>query len=123
MLIQYQNKKREQAIRMMECIEKRRYHELAQESTDRREPRRKKQWAETASSEVIGSVEERRQAAKTLLLDVQRVMGNQVMKEAAAIVRELSKSYNTRAKHELFSLLQGQPELQKRFLDFLPKSV
>ena len=144
----YQNKKREQAIRMVECIEKRRYHEFVTgvstiAVTDRDNGRLEsaavpphhhhhhhhhhkstgRHFSETATHQVVGAAEARRQAAKCLLLDVQKAMGNQVMQQVAATVRELSKSYSSAMKNELFLLLKGQDQLQQRFLEFLPKNV
>jgi hypothetical protein len=123
----YQDKKRVQAVRLMECIEKRRYHEctlmngsLREERENRRE--NKRSWAETNSADVATALMERRQAAKKLLLDVQAILGQEVMGKVASIVKELQSSYDRRAKEELFDLLAKQPELRKRFLDFLPKS-
>lgn len=126
----FQNKKREQALRMVECIEKRRYHECtlntfspSHGSGEAKESRPKKHWSETSVGEVTGAVEDRRLTAKALLLDVQDTMGKDVMGEVAGIVRDLYRSYSIQSKKELFGLLRGQPELQKRFLDFLPKNV
>jgi hypothetical protein len=43
------------------------------------------------------------------------------MGEVAAIIRQLHTLYDAETKDALFSLLRGHPDLQKRFLDFLPK--
>jgi hypothetical protein len=126
----YQTKRREQAVRMMDCIEKRRYHDHtlypSSETTAAAkdiEPgaKRRKHWSETSVAETTGAVEERRQSAKDLLLEVQKVKGKETMGEVAAIIRQLHTSYDAETKDALFSLLRGHPDLQKRFLDFLPK--
>jgi hypothetical protein len=126
----YQTKRREQAVRMMDCIEKRRYHDHTlypsgenTAATKDIEPdaKRRKHWSETSVAESTGAVEERRQSAKGLLLEVQKVKGKETMGEVAAIIRQLHTSYDAETKDALFSLLRGDPDLQKRFLDFLPK--
>lgn len=127
----YQNKKREQAIRMMGCIEKRRYHTFTTNPSadnggnngrDKTEERRKKHWSETSVAEVTGVTEDRRQTAKKLLMDIENTLGKQVMGEVAEAIRQLHQSYTIELKDELFSLLDGQIHLQKRVMDFLPKS-
>jgi len=131
---QYQDKKREQAVRMIECIEKRRYYEpslyppgenaasaAATANETERTAKRRKHWSETSVAESTGALEDRRQSAKDLLLQVQNVKGKDVMAEVAAIIRQLHASYDPETKDALFSLLRGHPDLQKRFLDFLPK--
>jgi hypothetical protein len=55
-------------------------------------------------------------------MDVTNIMGGRVMAEIAAVLRELHEDYDAKLKKHLFSLLVGQPELQQRFLEFLPKS-
>jgi hypothetical protein len=126
----YQTKRREQAVRMMDCIEKRRYHDHtlypSSETTAAAkdiEPgaKRRKHWSETSVAETTGAVEERRQSAKDLLLEVQKVKGKETMGEVAAIIRQLHTAYDAETKDALFSHLRGYPDLQKRFLDFLPK--
>jgi len=127
----YQGKKREQAIRMIECIEKRRYHEYTVNSTDgdngrqqhvhQQKRRKPAHWSEASVSDVTGALEERRQVARALLLDVQKQMGFEVMEQVAQVVRKLHKSYESQVKDKLFDLLDGEPELQKRFLEFLPR--
>jgi hypothetical protein len=126
----YQTKRREQAVRMMDCIEKRRYHDhtlypsgenTAAAKDIEPDAKRRKHWSETSVAESTGAVEERRQSAKDLLLEVQKVKGKETMGEVAAIIRQLHTSYDAETKDALFSLLRGHPDLQKRFLDFLPK--
>jgi hypothetical protein len=126
----YQTKRREQAVRMMDCIEKRRYHDhtlypSGENNTAGNDvdlgAKRRKHWSETSATESTGAVEERRQSAKDLLLEVQNVKGKETMAEVAAIIRQLHTAYDAETKDALLSLLRGHPELQKRFLDFLPK--
>jgi len=131
----YSNKKREQAIRMMECIEKRRFHEFtiggaaaasrinraavaASSSTSAN-----KHWSDISPNDVTGALEERRQNAKAVWLLCQEKIGREKTGEVARVIRELQKDYDEDTKVELFALLKGQSELQKRFLEFLPKNV
>lgn len=129
----YQNKKREQSIRIMECIEKRRYLDLTMRSTTGDASRQQEnvfqapntkpsKWSEASVGEVTGAVEQRRHLAKQLLLDVQDTLGPEVTSRVAAALRRLHKSYSHSVKEELFALLENQPELKKRFLEFLPKA-
>ena len=121
----YQEKKRDQAIRMMECIEKRRYHECTLnvprvDATDGQP--KDTHWSELSAADVASATEERRRTAKALLLDVHETMGRKVTAEIAAVLRELHESYDAKLKKHLFSLLIGHPELQQRLLEFLPKA-
>lgn len=123
----YQEKKREQAIRMVECIEKRRYHEFTLNAVPRMETLESQQsqvthWSQTSVVGAVSAVEDRRQAAKFLLMDTTKTVGNKVAAEIAAVLRELHSSYDAKLKKHLFSLLVGHPELQQRFLEFLPKN-
>ena len=134
----YQDKKREQALRIMECIEKRRYYERPTTDTGatatnghsnengnlERDAKRRKtntHWSETSAKDVTDATEARRRDAKALLTDVHTAMGRDVVAEVARAVRQLHRAYEPEVRDELFSLLAGQPELQRRFLAFLPK--
>ena len=122
----YQNKKREQAVRMVECIETRKYHEsLAGGPTvsnnNSEHGGKPSHWSEKSVSNIADSKEERIEAAKKLLLDVKDIFGRDVMAEVGSVIRQLQVSYEPEARDDLFKLLTDQPELQKRFLEFLPK--
>lgn len=41
--------------------------------------------------------------------------------QVGSVIRQLQVSYEPEARDALFQLLQDQPEMQKRFLEFLPK--
>jgi hypothetical protein len=124
----YLDKKRDQAIRMMECIEKRRYHEFTLSNGGHRLfaadrlGSKPSHWSETGVTDVTSALEDRRSAAKALLLDVNERLGGQVTAEIAAVIRRLHANYDVRLKKHLFTLLAGHSELQQRFLEFLPKS-
>ena len=116
----------------MECIEKRRYYERPTTDTGatatngnlERDAKRRKtntHWSETSAKDVTDATEARRRDAKALLTDVHTAMGRDVMAEVARAVRQLHRAYEPEVRDELFSLLAGQPELQRRFLAFLPK--
>ncbi|GKY95105.1 hypothetical protein MPSEU_000474500 [Mayamaea pseudoterrestris] len=121
----YQERKREQAIRMIECIETRRFHEftLSAPRVEQSSGHQAKDahWSETSTAEIASASDERRQVAKTLLLDITERMGSSIMAEIAAVLRELHESYDVKLKKHLFTLLVGQPELQQRILEFVPK--
>lgn len=126
----YQDKKREYAVRMVECIETKRYHDFStlsqgavsgpingcQESSDI-----VSHWSGMPVSTIADAKEERIRAAKKLLLDVKEVYGRDTMAEVAAVVRQLQRRYEPEARDDLFNLLTTQPDLQIRFLEFLPK--
>jgi hypothetical protein len=134
----YQNKKREQALRMMECIEKRAFTEYATASyslpgslqtlpvsSSRRGPAgssssKPNHWSEKAPVDVTGAVEERVRSAKSLLLEVKNRLGLQALKRLSALIHELNTSYDSSTKDELFDALDGYPDLQKKLLDFVP---
>jgi hypothetical protein len=119
----YQEKKREQAVRMVECIEKRRYHDFAIGNTNHATAKRQKKghWSDTPVLDVAQTLELRRQQAKQLLLDVRAKLGADCMSEVAGKIRQLHESYDPNTKDALFRLLRGEPSLQKKFLGFLPK--
>ena len=125
----YQDKKREQAMRMVECIESRKYHESLTGATassttsnnNNDNGGKSSHWSEKSVSNIADSKEERLIAAKKLLLDVKDAFGKEVMAEVGSVIRQLQVSYEPEARDDLFKLLHNQPELQKRFLEFLPK--
>jgi hypothetical protein len=129
----YQDKKRELALRMMDCIEKRRFYDPTEDlngggSTMSRRgsvtgggDKQPQGWEETTAADVTGATEERRQKARDLLLDVQSKLGNEIMAEVMNAVRKLNRSYDGETRNSLFHLLRGHQELQKRFSEFLPR--
>lgn len=125
----YQDKKREQAVRMVECIETRKYHESLMSSqaatttanNGNNENAKPTLWSEKPVSSIADAKDERVRAAKQLLLDVNGKCGRDTMAEVASVIRQLQNNYEPEARDDLFKLLRDQPELQKRFLEFLPK--
>ena len=73
--------------------------------------------------EVTESRRERLQTARNLLLDVMEQLGKKKMVKVAGIIRKLQASYDRETRDNLFEILNGQPRLQKRFVEFLPKNV
>lgn len=131
----YQDKKREQAVRMMECIEARKFTENTEvkvlpqtiekngdgNSAARGENKRPKNWSETATSDVTKAVEERRSSAKQLLLDIQRDMGKEKMAEVAGAIISLNQGSERESKEALLRILKNEPQLHQRLVEFLPK--
>jgi hypothetical protein len=130
----YQDKKRELAVRIVECIHTRKsYESLSNSQANPPAPAaysnngnndstgRPMHWSEKSVSAVVESKDDRVRDAKQLLLDVKDKFGRDIMAEVASVIRQLQCSYDHESRDELFSLLRGQPELQKRFLVFLPK--
>lgn len=117
----YQDKKREQAARMLNCIETRQYHDSLVSSNDTMS--KSSHWTEKSAADLATQKNERVQSAKDLLLEIKNRLGKAVMVNVASVVRELQVSYTQEARDDLFKLLHDQPELQKRFLGFLPKHV
>lgn len=124
----YQDKKREQAVRIVECIETRKHHEsitlqcVATASTGNNENSAKPtHWYEKPVSCIADVKDERVRTAKKLLLDVKDKYGRDKMAEVASVIRQLQSCYQPDARENLFTLINDQLELQKRFLEFLPK--
>lgn len=132
----YQAKKREQALRMMKCIEERRYHDsiaAPRNESDNRKIRKDKSqeesglakragdWPRLGSSDVVGSVEERRVAARDLYLEVQSVVGSEKLMLLASAVKSLRKRPVEDLKETLVETLQDHPDLLERFMAFLPR--
>mmetsp|Transcript_19086 Transcript_19086/g.29396 ORF Transcript_19086/g.29396 Transcript_19086/m.29396 type:complete len:258 (+) Transcript_19086:805-1578(+) len=135
----YQEKKRDQSVRMMECIEKRRYHDSlvpgkleknttkmegqsAPNSSANTAPKKQvRDWTKTSTSELIGKVEERRSKAKDLLREVHDELGAEKLR----LVAEAIKSYQARSipqvKEEVEKVLEDQPLFAEKFNAFLPK--
>jgi hypothetical protein len=128
----YQNKKREQAIYLMDCIDKRRrglpipapkFDESDGESVDGNTKIKSSQWQEHNVDEGVHSVDRRYNAAKKLLHEVYSQMGEDVFMKVAAAVRKLRTSHDRTLKESVLRELKGHPDLQRRFLDFLPRDV
>jgi hypothetical protein len=128
----YQDKKREQAVRIVECIQTRKHHESI---TNYHHPAissngtapvnevggRGTHWSDKSVFSVSEAKDERFRAAKQLLLDVKDAFGRDVMAEVASVIRQLNSNFDENTRDDLFSLLDGQPEMQKKFLQFMPK--
>lgn len=115
----YQEKKREQAIRMARCIETRKYSDAIGGSSGLKN--RGDAISDKSAMALTESKDERVKAAKKLLLEVKYKLGKETLGKVAAVVRQLQSSYDKDAKDELFKLLSKEKDLQKRILDFLPK--
>jgi hypothetical protein len=127
----YQDKKREQAVRIVECIQTRKHHEsitnfhpaISSNGTSAANEvgGQGTHWSEKSVFSVSEAKDDRFRAAKQLLLDVKGAFGRDVMAEVASVIRQLNSNFDEDTRDDLFSLLDGRPEIQKRFLQFLPK--
>jgi hypothetical protein len=129
----FQDKKRSIAVRMAECIEARKYHESLSSpsnsgvmgtigsSANVETIEKSAHWSEKSVASISVERDDRVQSAKRLLLDVKDRLGSKTMAEVASVIRQLQECYESDGRSFLFKLLDGQPELQRRFLEFLPK--
>lgn len=121
----YQDKKREQAALLMECIEKRRAgiaitisHNDDGESD--LESSKMKRWQDTPVEDIVGTLEIRRHKAKKLLLEVNNRFGREFLAKISAMIERLHSSQDRDAKEALLCCFSGCPDMQRRFLEFLP---
>jgi hypothetical protein len=124
----FQDKKRTFAVQMVECIEARKHLEslssnhalgLSANIIDSACP--SSHWSGKSISSIAVVTDDRVRSAKELLLDVREKYGNNRLVEVVSVIRQLQDCYDVESRSHLFKLLDGHPELQKRFLDFLPK--
>ena len=125
----YQDKKRENAVRMMEIIENRRAEGTAGALRDdqrRRSPsdllNGKTDWSKTPVTDVLGVVDERRSSAKDLLIDIQNALGSEKLKLLCKAIKSLQSKSVQELKDRAEEVLHGQPLLLDRFLNYLPKN-
>lgn len=120
----YQERKREIAARIVECIDHRRVVDPSTESSRRRPLGSTGQhWSETAATDLVRATEERREKARQLMLDVNATLGKNATGQVANAVKELNRDDTPQARASLFALLHGYTDLQRRFNEFLPKIV
>jgi hypothetical protein len=117
----YQERKGEIAMRIVECIDNRRVVDPTTE-VRRRPVGSKIHWSETNASDLVLATEERKEKARQLMLDANLVLGKIAIGRVATAVKELNRSDSAESRSVLFSLLQGQSDLQRRFMEFLPKA-
>ena len=120
----FRDKKRQQAIRLIETIEKRRGNISATTSKDDDDaPATRSRWQDTSVDDTAQTLSRRRKTAKKILVEIDAVMGKDVLTEIAVGVQKLRSSYNRETKDKLLQLLSSQPDLQRRLLEFLPRDV
>ena len=121
----FQERKREIAARIVECIDQRRVVDPSSTETRRRPLGSSGQhhWSETNPSDLVTATEERRDKARQLMLDVHSTLGKTVTGQVANAVKELNRADTPAARAQLFTLLHGHTDLQRRFNEFLPKQV
>ena len=129
----FQDKKRAMAVRIAECIETKKYCEsltlssnggsasAAVPAEDLETFEKSSHWSEKSASSMGTGRDDRIHTAKRLFLDVKDRLGTKKMAEVASVIRQLQACYEPDGRFFLFKLLEGQPELQRRFIAFLPK--
>jgi hypothetical protein len=139
MFNRFQDRKREQAVRMLECIETRRSLDVPilvpasqQPITSTFQPTKKatnggdtsnsndKDWSKTSVPNMAMSVEERRRRAKEFLLDVEAKLGKHKLIEVCKMMDSLEEFSFIESKTKLLHIIRGHPELQARAVDFFP---
>lgn len=128
-----QERKREQAIRMLECIETKRnlnapivVSNVVLGGHASAAPEKKKDgmdWTKTATSTVATSLEQRRVKAKELLLDVEAKLGRNKMMRVFEVFRNADETGIAQAKTNLLEIFRGHQDFQSRFLEFLPQQM
>lgn len=119
----FQERKREIALRIVECIDNRRVLDPTTEIRRRPLGSSASHWSEANPSDLVQYTESRREKARQLMLDVHATLGKSVTGQVANAVKELNRSDTLTARAELFSLLNGYTDLQRRFNEFLPKQA
>jgi hypothetical protein len=141
MFNRFQDRKREQAVRMLECIETRRSIETpilvpgCQECMGSSSQSAKKtatgsdeanlngqDWSKTSVPSMGMSVEERRRRAKQFLLDVEAKLGKHKLMEIMKMMDSWEQLSFIEAKTKLLHITRGYPDLQSRAVEFFPQS-
>lgn len=137
---QYQEKKREIAVRIVECLEEKRAYQppnhsqaafepsaenadstqQSQTASSESAPRPQQHWSETSVQDVATFTDARRRKARQLMLDVKDELGPGILSQVAQLIRQLNDTYSMDARRRLLSLLSGHSDLHQRFVDFLP---
>jgi len=145
-----QERKREQAVRMLECLETRRNlnapivisnlptpepvgtkgaaarKQADSEPTKMPTKDASTDWTKTSVSSLVVSLEERRVRAKELLLDVEAKLGRTKMLRVFEVFKNASDNETTTVadcKTKLIEIFRGHRDFQTRFLEFLPQPM
>jgi len=127
----FQERKREQAIRMLECIETRRNVDCAivvsqsivgPQTGGAGEKKDGNDWMKAVSSVAV-SVEERRVKAKKLLEDVDKKLGRNKMMKVFEVFKNADETTMVQSKTKLLEIFREHQEFQSRFLEFLPQTM
>jgi len=129
----YQEKKREQAKRMLDVVEARRFQETVKLSgneelggsrhgTSSSGPKKVRNWSKTGGTDTIGEAEKRRVQAKDLLMEVRNKLGVDTYYEVTKYLRSFQKREADmwELKRGCVDLFKNSPELLERFMEFLP---
>jgi hypothetical protein len=121
----YQERKREIAARIVECIDHRRMIDPSADALHRKRPLGSsgQRWSETNPADLARATEDRREKAKQLMIYASDVLGKNVIGKVANAIKELNRADTPSSRAALFNLLHGHTDLQRRFNEFLPKQV
>lgn len=141
MFNRFQDRKREQAVRMLECIETRRSLDTpilvptTQQPMSSTSQSTKKatngsdtsnandqDWSKTSVPSMAMSVEERRCRAKEFLLDVEAKLGNHKLIEVCKMMDSWEELSFFESKTKLLHIIGGHKDLQARAVEFFPHS-
>jgi len=126
---QYQEKKREIAVRIVECMEEKRAYQppsnlntsLEEDPVSNAEDAAEaRHWSETSSQEVATLTDLRRKRARQLMVNVHEELGAEVLAQVAQCIRQLTESPSSEVRKHLLTALEGSTDLQQRFIEFLP---
>lgn len=122
----FQHRKREQAVRMVECIEARRYQDAIQGNPPNEGNKRRRtsmqsgHWTETVASDVPNSLEGRRRQARELLLEVHESLGARMMVRMGELLKEMDENESPEKREALLGLVAGNALLKRRLAEFFP---
>eukprot|EP00934_Nitzschia_sp_Nitz4_P006222 Nitzschia sp. Nitz4//scaffold166_size90379//38179//40233//NITZ4_005055-RA/size90379-snap-gene-0.44-mRNA-1//1//CDS//3329538190//6212//frame0 len=124
----FQETKQEQAVRIIESMESRRNMNLtiptsgveSLDSIPRRRSRRENP-QETRIGDITGSLDDRRVAAKRVLLDVEQEMGKDKLLEVLSVIKTFHKKPTADSRQLMVKVLQGHEHLQEGVLAFFPR--
>jgi len=122
----FQDKVRCQAKDIVDAIDRKRRNgttfNTAMEQGEDGEPLKDSPWQETPIERAVVSASERRTQAKRLLKDVESRLGEQTARKIQDLIVQLKYSFSQKTRRGILSTLGDQPDLQQRFLSFIPRA-
>ncbi|KAL3917182.1 MAG: hypothetical protein SGILL_004833, partial [Bacillariaceae sp.] len=139
----FQERKREQAVRILECVETKRSLNAPILMPTNLRPASDKQKADwywfkeafanppsfrycrfkSSNATPNVSAEERRVKAKELLLDVETQLGKNKAIHLFNVIKDFQESPLLESKTRILEILRGHKDFQARFLEFLPQQL